>query len=87
MKWIISRQLPDSPPPLHNKVPLIPLVDLLVYVYTFSTLIHLLSKSTSFPQKTNRNAPLRNVQVVIRSKEVTEYMEKYQIVHSFSFLK
>ena len=45
----------------HNKVPLIPLVDyrLLVYVYIYSTLIYFLPKSTSFPPKTNRNAPLR----------------------------
>ena len=33
----------------------------MVYVYTFSTLIYFLPKSTSFPQKTNCNAPLTSL--------------------------
>ena len=56
MKWIISRQLPDN----KKRVPLIPIADWLVYVYIFSTLIYFLSKSTSFPPRNNRNAPLKD---------------------------
>ena len=42
----------------HNKVPLIPLVDQLVYVFTYSTLIYFLpKKSTSFPPNFNQTPP------------------------------
>ena len=43
----------------HNKVILIPLADLLVYVCTFSNLIYFLPKSKSFHPKNNRNSRLR----------------------------
>ena len=42
----------------HSRVPLSPLADSLVYVYTFSSLIYFIPKSTSFSLKNNQAAPL-----------------------------
>ena len=49
MKWIISRQIPDSPPTQGASDPTSGLTGF--YVYPFSTLIYFLHKSTSFSQK------------------------------------
>ena len=55
MKWIISKNFWYQIIHHHNRVPLSPLA---VYVYTFSTLIYFLPKSTPFsPQKNKQNAP------------------------------
>ena len=58
MKCIICRQLPDSPPPQQGASDPFSRLTALVYVYTFSTQIYFLPKSTSFPQKNNHNAPI-----------------------------
>ena len=75
MKWIICRQLPDSPPPQQLKGASHPFSGLtaLVYVYTFSNLIYFLPKSTSFPQKTNCNAPLTSLFLKLEIKVLLSY--------------
>ena len=45
----------------------------LVYVYTFSNLIYFLPKSTSFPQKTNCNAPLTSLFLKLEIKVLLSY--------------
>ena len=57
----VSRQLPNSPPPQGASDHISGLTGLCVYL-SFSTLIYFLPKSTSFPKKTNRNAPLKTYQ-------------------------
>ena len=75
VKWIICRQLPDSPPPQQLKGASDPFSGLtaLVYVYTFSNLIYFLPKSTSFPQKTNCNAFLTSLFLKLEIKVLLSY--------------
>ena len=75
VKWIICRQLPDSPPPQQLKGASHPISRLtaLVYVYTFSNLIYFLPKSTSFPQKTNCNAPSTSLFLKLEIKVLLSY--------------
>ena len=64
MKWVISRQLPDSPPPQEGASdPISRLTGLCTIpgaVYTYSTLIYFLPKSTSFLPNFNQSPTLDN---------------------------
>ena len=70
---MICRQLPDSPPRQQGASHPISGLTALVYVYTFSTLIYFLPKSTSFSQKTNRNAPLTSLFLKLEIKVLLSY--------------
>ena len=70
---MICRKLPDSPPPQQGASDPISGLTALVYVYTFPTLIYFLPKSTSFPQKTNRNAPLTSLFLKLEIKVLLSY--------------